>query len=296
MSFIKQYKGKDLDKIPASKLLTKDYIAGIKYDGNYVQIHKIGDKVTFYTSSGKPFYLEDVAEDLVKFNDGLDFIIEAEYIANTDGKLGSRGKCTTTTYRTNSSKGILNRCKDNKFKAFDLLYLARSGNVVYDCKVDDNTFEDRIDYFHYYGIDLGLNIDLVEFKYMSLKEAKAKARELCNEGFEGLFLFHQTHTWADKGRSNLAVKLKMRPTADLLCIGTTEGEGKYAGMIGSLVLVDAYSREVSVGSGLCDIARQANPSEYVNKIIEIEYEQILDTYIQPTYVGIRADKSMGDMS
>ena len=92
-------------------------------------------------------------------------------------------------------------------------------------------------------------------------------------------------------RVHHAVKLKGRHTADLLCIGITPGTGKYKGMIGSLTLMDKEGRRVSVGSGLCDVARAGNKADFINKVIEIQYERIDDTYIQPVYIGIRADKN-----
>ncbi|MCI4436934.1 MAG: hypothetical protein JHC33_09030, partial [Ignisphaera sp.] len=89
-------------------------------------------------------------------------------------------------------------------------------------------------------------------------------------------------------------KYKKRRTADLLCIDTTPGEGKYVGKIGALVLVDSDGRRVQVGSGLSN-AERSNPDNYfIGNIIEIEYEQIIDTYIQPTYITVRHDKDKGD--
>ena len=49
---IKQCKGKDLATVPTSELLA-EYYDSIKYDGNYVQIHKNGMQVKFYTSAVK---------------------------------------------------------------------------------------------------------------------------------------------------------------------------------------------------------------------------------------------------
>ena len=90
------------------------------------------------------------------------------------------------------------------------------------------------------------------------------------------------------------MKWKARPTADLLCVNTTEGEGKYEGKIGALVLQDSEGRLVMVGSGLTDMEREADDMHFVGSIIEIEYEQIIDTYIQPTYIGVRHDKTSSD--
>lgn len=292
--FIKQYKGKDLNKVTQSQI-QDEYYCGTKYDGNYVQIHKFGDQVMFFSSGGKPFCLDDIEAELVENNKGIDFIIEVEYTGLTDGKLGSRGECTTTTWRTNFSKLINCNAGNAKFKAFDILYLSETtlcDTILYDCIINENNFEDRYICFEEFNIELGKNIDLIKFHKLTLEEAKDRAKWLCDNGWEGLFLFHEKHIIKDKGRSNLAIKLKMRPTADLKCINVTEGEGKYLGMIGSLVLVDSQGRIVKVGAGLSDDDRDKEPEEFVGKVIEIEYEQILDTYIQPTYKCIRENKEI----
>ena len=71
-----------------------------------------------------------------------------------------------------------------------------------------------------------------------------------------------------------------------------EGEGKYAGMLGALVLVDSEFRQVSVGTGFSDYERSFDPDEhFVGKVIEIKYEQIQDTYLQPSFIQVREDKS-----
>ncbi len=79
---IKQCKGKDLGKVPKSKLEDLFYL-GVKYDGHYVQIHKVNDKVRFFTSGGKEFYHE-LAAEAVKALGQNNAILEAEFIANTE--------------------------------------------------------------------------------------------------------------------------------------------------------------------------------------------------------------------
>jgi len=85
------------------------------------------------------------------------------------------------------------------------------------------------------------------------------------------------------------VKYKKRPTVDLLCIGTAKGEeGKqYEHAIGSLILQDSKGRTVNVSSGLSKELRFKDPDTFIGKVIEIEYEQIIDTYIQPAFICIR---------
>lgn len=280
---IKQCKGKDLDNVSKSKLLERGWLSSIKYDGNYVQIHKHGNSVRFFTSGGKEFYHELVADSLVKNNPNLDFIIETEFIGSSQGKLGDRVKAAKlTTYRTNFEKGLANVGLDTNSDTF----------IVFDVIILNWTFEAR----HNWLVNIfkgSEQVRLASFEYVDkLELAKCKAKELVDLGYEGLFLKHINHVYQPGKRVNEAIKLKYRKTADLLCIGIEPGEGKYIDMIGSLVLQDKEGRTVSVGSGLDDSMRGLPKDYFINKIVEIEYEQIIDTYIQPTFVRVREDKTM----
>jgi len=288
---IPQCKGKDLAKVPLSKL-EDEFIGSIKYDGHYTQIHKVGNKVRFFTSGGKEFYLAHIANELLNlFNANIDFVLEAEYIANTTGKLGNRGKAAKlTTYRTNFEKGIDNSCVPGEdiFKVFDCISYSDNSNGDY--MIENLPFISRLEYLK--SIYLGGHLQLVMFtSIFSLSELKKLAKDYVNDGYEGMYLKSPQHRYLPGKRVNDAIKLKLRPTADLLCVGINDGEGKYEGMIGSLVLVDSVGRTVNVGSGLDDSQRQVNIYNYIDEVIEIEYEQILDTYIQPTFVSIREDKT-----
>lgn len=280
---IKQCKGKDLDNVSKSKLLERGWLSSIKYDGNYVQIHKQGNSVRFFTSGGKEFYHELVADSLVKNNPNLDFIIETEFIGSSQGKLGDRVKAAKlTTYRTNFEKGLANVGLNTNRDTF----------IVFDVIILNWTFEGRLAWL--LNVFKGSEqVRLVSFEYVDkLELAKCKAKELVDLGYEGLFLKHINHVYQPGKRVNEAIKLKYRKTADLLCIDIEPGEGKYIDMIGSLVLQDKEGRTVSVGSGLDDSMRGLPKDCFINKIVEIEYEQIIDTYIQPTFVRVREDKTM----
>ena len=291
---IPQSKGKDLGKVPVSKL-DDLYYSSIKYDGHYVQIHKKNNQIKFFTSGGKEFYIDHIAEELINNNPNIDFIIENEYIADTDGKLGSRGKAAKlTTYRTDFIKGINSITTPGKdiFKAFDIISLdIPSINI----KITPETcnFRNRLCCFKY--LNLGTHIEKVRFVGpINLVDCKNLASVEVKIGFEGLFLKSTNHIYYPGKRVNNAIKLKIRPTADLLCISITRGEGKYDSMIGSLGLQDSEGRLVFVGSGLSDYDRGREAMYFIGSVIEISYEQILDTYIQPIYVGIRLDKEESD--
>ena len=298
---IKQCKGKYLHQVPVSKLKNLFYVS-IKYDGHYVQIHKRGDEVKFYTSGGKEFYIKDIAEKLIQGNKDKDFIIEAEYIANTNGKLGSRSKAAKlTTYRTNFSKGIETNSSGDMFMVFDILELKTitdNGDMITYIDVNSkiNTFETRL---HSLKHSIYLPLDnFIKVEYEGpfiLSLCKDFAKEKAKEGYEGVYLKAPNHLYLPGKRVNDAIKIKVRPTADLVCIDIEEGQGKYEGMIGSLVLRDKEGRIVKVGSGLSDEDRSQTIDYFYNKVIEIEYEQILDTYIQPSFVRIREDKDATDI-
>lgn len=292
---IKQTKGKDLSKVPPSKLLTDDYFASIKYDGHYVQIHKIGDEIKFYTSGGKEFYLPNIAASLVEFNKGVSFVIEAEFNYDCEGKLGDRGaSAILTTYRTQFAKGECT-VETNKefFRVSDILHYSKRTDHGMQTMREDSPFHMRLPLLDslYYG---GQMINVAQSLGSLEQHLEKSLPTIVKDGYEGLFLKHRDHVLAAGKRVNNAIKLKMRPTADLICVGTTSGEGKYEGMIGGLILQDTVGREVVVGSGMSDEDRARKTSYYIHEIIEIQYEQILDTYIQPTFVAVRNDKAYYD--
>ncbi len=121
---IKQNKGRDLHKVPKSKMPSGPFYVSKKYDGHYVQVKKSGNKIQFFTSGGKEFYLGDMAMYLQDRYRGVNFHVECEYNHNCYGRLGDRGKSAIiTTYRTNYNKGIRTAGKPDRdiFRVLDIL-------------------------------------------------------------------------------------------------------------------------------------------------------------------------------
>lgn len=81
-------------------------------------------------------------------------------------------------------------------------------------------------------------------------------------------------------RSNNLLKVKVMQDADLKIIGFTEGEGRFAGMLGALV-VDYKGTPVGVGSGLMQSDRihiWNNQDLYLGRVAKIRYfEETVDT-------------------
>ena len=294
---IEAQKGKALDKLPKKETALFDtdiFAVSTKYDGNQIFIVKKNNKVTWFTSDNKQFDIPGLGTELL--HNKSDFILVAEFMYNYEGKLGDRKhSAILTTLRTCWNKSIAN---PSSFKE-ELCNIK-----VFDClPYIDSELCSFIQYDLSYFIRLEVasllhfppQISKVKTKLMTGAESKLYSKKLVNEGWEGVMCIDPKSKYQAGKRVNYSVKLKYRKTADLLCIDILAGEGKYDGMIGALVLQDSEGRIVSVGSGLDDSDRRPELSDYyLGKIIEIEYEQIMDTYIQPVFVQVRLDKHRAD--
>lgn len=290
---IKPQKGKDFSNLPNKTLEVFDnttYLQSIKYDGNQIFIIKIGNEVEFYTSDWKQFYLGVVAKEVLEIEE--DFLLVGEFMHDCIGKLGDRTKSAIlTTYRTNFNKNLTNGISELKtnIKIFDALQIVNNTLI---CNV---MYKDRIKYAQ--TIVKGCTyLSTIIVTEVTGAQAKESNIDLLRRGWEGSMLVEPISFYEIGKRVNHSIKLKGRKTADLLCIDTELGEGKYMDLIGSLVLEDSEGRRVSVGSGLSDNDRLYHEDFYIGKVIEIEYEQIMDTYIQPTFIRIRDDKTKKDIN
>ena len=296
--FVKQTKGKDFKKLPESADLEEQaYLCSIKYDGHYMQIEVINGKVRFFTSSGKEFYVPELADILCSLNNAR---LEVEFLGTGKGKYGDgRTKCgSITTWRTEFAKGIKSSLGENTL-------------IIHDLIIEDMPAIDRVELLEdvYDKIQMTWkNLDNKEFlpcpvdviepvvnKLVTINEAHSICKILIEKGYEGIYLRHIDDMKKAGKRVNTAIKVKYRETADLLCVDVTEGTGKYKELIGALILEDSKGKKVQVGSGLTDVLRTQSKDFFVGKVVEIGYEQLLDTYIQPTFIQIREDKNVEDI-
>ena len=77
-------------------------------------------------------------------------------------------------------------------------------------------------------------------------------------GGEGLMLQHALAHYR-AGRSDTLLKFKRGRDAEARVVGYRPGKGKYAGMVGALLVEDAHGRRFALGSGLRDADRAAPP-------------------------------------
>jgi len=287
-------KALDLNKLFNSqkngKLLKKHIsfplYAPTKYDGNYVTIRVEDGRPTFTTSGGLNYtHTDDGGNAFYNIPDNV-YIAERIY---GYGKLGDRNKCNLKGPKTaQTSTG-------HSYKIFDVLSLRD-----YDKGTTLNRYEARQHTLQ--GIFMSSTLagrgKLIECQ----RELDKYLEEIVHMGYEGVMCIYPAWRWENtKSRTVDFCKYKKRPTVDLYCIGYTEGTGKYEGLIGSLKLQDKSGRIVDVGSGMSDNDRHLHPNYFVGQVVEMFYEQIVDTYIQPTFgdeyegVLVREDKTIDDI-
>jgi ATP-dependent DNA ligase len=134
----------------------------------------------------------------------------------------------------------------------------------------------------------------------SFEHATEVAQQYIKDGFEGAVVKNWDAVYQNK-RVPDCVKIKNEESADLLCIGWLAGMGRCTKMIGSLIVTDATGTVVSnIGTGLSDEARKKNPEEYVGKILDISYNEIIGkkggtrSLFLPVFNGVRLDKQEPD--
>ncbi len=86
----------------------------------------------------------------------------------------------------------------------------------------------------------------------------ARLRAVVAAGGEGLMLQRADARYV-AGRSDSLLKYKPSADAEARVIGYRAGQGKYAGLVGALLVEDAHGRRFALGSGLSDADRRQPP-------------------------------------
>lgn len=271
---IMKAKDKAVDKI------SYPVYAEIKYDGNYTLITRLNGINKYFTSGGHEYTIGE-AEEPELLADGV-YIAERVFGC---GKLGDRRKANL---RGSKQGGKLQYAQSgNRFKIFD--YLTWDD---YRKDVSDNVFSDRKTALEKHAPQQCVKSLIIKNR----EQLDIYMRDVVADGYEGLMLKDPNHKWRNtKSRTLAVVKYKLRNTADLLCVDELPGEtAKTQDVIGSLLLRDSEGIEVKVSSGLSDEERTLW-NHFKGSVIEIGYEQKMDTYIQPTFIRVREDKTIEEI-
>lgn len=130
-----------------------------------------------------------------------------------------------------------------------------------------------------------------------VQEQYALARARKEEGI----IVKSTEMFWEEGRSKFQLKMKAELDCTLLCV-SFKPHSKFPGQIGSLECVSSDGEiEVSVGSGLDEEDRKKDPSEFIGKLIDIKYNELIKargakkySLYLGIYSGIRLDQKKAD--
>ncbi len=140
------------------------------------------------------------------------------------------------------------------------------------------------------------SVSLVESEYIhSVAEGQEFYARMLARKEEGAMLKLANAPWEDDRSSNI-LKLKEELEGTLRCVATIP-HNKKPGQIGSLVLQTRCGLlETQCGSGLTDEDRVKDPSEFVNKLVDVKYNALIkskgrDTYSMflPIFKNLRVD-------
>jgi DNA ligase-1 len=235
----------------------------------------------------------------------FDYLAEDWADAVVDGELLVLAEDGETVLDRKTGNGILNR--DDKtpeevsrifLNAWDFIplsdFMAGKSSLPYDSrKAALSTFVEQ----HSVTNVRAIPSDLV----FSPEEAYIVYDRYRKAGKEGTIVKNPNSPWEDKRSKNL-VKMKARISATMRVTGTYPGEGKYAGMIGGFIAqTEDGLLESRFGTGLTDADRQKDPAEWIGKLIEVHYNELItnkkDSSIKmflPVFVELRTDKEVAD--
>ena len=144
------------------------------------------------------------------------------------------------------------------------------------------------------------SMDVVEMLYEGTDDSEImKWLEYAeSQGWEGCMLNKNT-PYEFKRTTNL-IKIKKFHSCDLVITGYVEGQGKYEGVLGSLV-VDYKGNRLEIGSGFSDAERKEfwqNREDMIGRVMQIKYKDVsknsktgLESLQFATYECIRTDKT-----
>jgi DNA ligase-1 len=275
-------------EVPFEKLVFP-MLAQLKFDGVRLITCIEDDMPTFYTYNGSTVELPALREQILQAQLGNMML---------DGEIVFRAGSVNT--RTTVSGMINSAIHGNRINERSLSYTIFDGMPLemFKARKCDAGYKER----YSWTITAANQAHLVIARNMTVHSpdhVEELSAQLYADGFEGLILKPFDHKYYFSRNKNW-VKIKETKSADLLCIDTTPGTGKYEGMIGALVcrgLVENKIVTVKVGSGFNDAQRDQAPSIYIDKIIEVKYNSVIQdsrtgewSLFLPRFVAVRFDK------
>ena len=132
--------------------------------------------------------------------------------------------------------------------------------MVFDLPDHGGTFETRVARMHNLlpAAKVPWLQAVPQFRLRSTVELDARLKALVSAGAEGLML-HRADALYRTGRNDDLLKYKAYQDAEARVVAHAPGKGKYAGMLGALVVRSADGRQFRLGSGFTDLQRAQPP-------------------------------------
>lgn len=249
-----------------------------KYDGLRCVARVTSNSVVLLSRNGLEFTSSDHLKDqLLSLAGGAEFFFDGELVS---GNFNSSVSAVKRKTEQNST---------TRFFIFDVLTPEEWKKPTLQFYVRRNMLENL------FG---GREFDHIKptpiYPVENEPSAMARYNQFRDLGYEGgmlknsrgLYRFSKHKDW---------MKLKAVEDVDLPVLELVQGEGKYHGMLGA-VIVSFKGKRVNVGSGFSDEERQLfwdNPELIKRKVIEIQYHEITPdgSLRHPRFIQIREDKS-----
>lgn len=252
------------DKIEGEEIVITQKLDGIRCA---IVIDEEGKMEALTRQNRRIDGLQEILTSLKKDSNLLNnIVLDGELVYSAEEELDSAAKYRKTVEVVNSD---MKDKKNIKYHIFDMAGL-EAFNKGESTEIQYNRRRDILES----SISNTDSIELVPVLYQG--EDHTKIVELLDEAIaneqEGVMI-NLTSGYYDCKRSNNLLKVKQMHTVDLRVIGLQEGEGKYKGSLGA-ILVDYKGYELGVGSGFSDKERElywGNPELIIDKIVEVQY-------------------------
>ena len=267
-----------LSEMPDITRLSYPVLVEPKYDGVRCIAVKSAGVVSLFSRNGIPFDNFAEIEEALAAGMPDDYVFDGEVLhADRLGEVGF--------------KLVMKRAKASRGKSDDipLCYQAFDGMSLQDWSEQrcERIAEERGGWTRHLietGFPAGGAVRATPFrKCYAAAEVEAYYAELVAAGFEGVIIKGVNGKYTFK-RNASWLKLKPFDTVDLVVVGTTEGNGKYAGTLGTLVAEGHIGTssgvvrvKTEVGSGFTDAQRGelwANRQLLVGMVVEVRYQDV----------------------
>lgn len=250
-----------------------DFVLTTKLDGNRILIVKENGMSKAFTRTGKEYEgLELILSEIDNIDYLDNMVFDGELIANVEGSTNEVFAETQSLARSKgkNKEGLL-------FHMFDMIPLDEFKKG----QSKENAIKRKQNISRLMNDILFKNI--VEVKPLYIGSDKEEIQRLMVEyvepnGYEGLMI-NLDKPYVTK-RTDSLLKAKKFKSCDVLVIGFEEGEGKYKGSLGALI-VDYKGNPTGIGTGLSESLRQLiwnNQQDWIGRVVECKYfEESMDS-------------------